>query len=275
MKRTLLPLNALRVFDAAARHLNFTRAADELAVTPAAVGQQIRAMEDLLGVVLFRRTPKGLELTPEAEAGLEALRAGFLSLEESVASMQGGQGSNTLTLAVPREVQSRWLMPALAPYLAANSALSLSIVPSEGENDFAESNLDLAIWLTAGTGDMPSASLGGVNGGGFVTVGVADAPDRVLLWPGQSGTKVEGETPPLRLPDINAALSAAEAGLGRATVPRLLAVDALASGALTTYGESQDPRQYHLIAPAPQWRQAKVKALVAALTAPLAPPPSR
>ena len=66
MKRTLLPLNALRVFDAAARHLNFTRAADELAVTPAAVGQQIRAMEDLLGVVLFRRTPKGLELTPEA-----------------------------------------------------------------------------------------------------------------------------------------------------------------------------------------------------------------
>ena len=56
MKRTHLPLNALRVFDAAARHLSFTRAADELAVTPAAVGQQIRALEDMLGVVLFRRT---------------------------------------------------------------------------------------------------------------------------------------------------------------------------------------------------------------------------
>ena len=53
MKRTHLPLNALRVFDAAARHLSFTRAADELAVTPAAVGQQIRALEDVLGVVLF------------------------------------------------------------------------------------------------------------------------------------------------------------------------------------------------------------------------------
>ena len=69
MKRTHLPLNALRVFDAAARHLSFTRAADELAVTPAAVGQQIRALEDMLGVVLFRRTPKGLELTDEAGAG--------------------------------------------------------------------------------------------------------------------------------------------------------------------------------------------------------------
>ena len=65
MKRTHLPLNGMRVFDAAARHLSFTRAADELAVTPAAVGQQIRALEDTLGVVLFRRTTRGLELTPE------------------------------------------------------------------------------------------------------------------------------------------------------------------------------------------------------------------
>src|SRR3546814_17318074 len=82
MKRTHLPLNALRVLDAAARHLSFTRAADELAVTPAAVGQPIRALEEMLGVVLFRRTPKGLELTPETEAGLEALRSGFLQFEE-------------------------------------------------------------------------------------------------------------------------------------------------------------------------------------------------
>ena len=87
MKRTHLPLNALRVFDAAARHLSFTRAADELAVTPAAVGQQIRALEDMLGVVLFRRTPKGLELTGEADAGLDALRQGFLQFEESVRAM--------------------------------------------------------------------------------------------------------------------------------------------------------------------------------------------
>jgi LysR family transcriptional regulator, glycine cleavage system transcriptional activator len=270
MKRTLLPLNALRVFDAAARHLNFTRAADELAVTPAAVGQQIRAMEDLLGVVLFRRTPKGLELTAEATAGLDALRAGFLSLEESVAAMQGGQGSNTLTLAVPREVQSRWLMPALAPYLAANPSLTLSIVPSEGENDFAESNLDLAIWLTtpAAIGDMQGADLGAA---GFVEVGVNDAPPRALIWPGFGPRAVgqsagDPETPPLRLPDLSAAIAAAEAGLGRVTVPRLLVADAMANGALISYAESQDPRQYRILAPAPQWRQAKVKALVAALT---------
>ena len=87
MKRTLLPLNALRVYDAAARHLSFTKAADELAVTPAAVGQQIRALEDHLGTVLFRRTSKGLELTEEGCAGLDALRDGFLRFEESVAAI--------------------------------------------------------------------------------------------------------------------------------------------------------------------------------------------
>ena len=87
MKRTHLPLNALRVLDAAARHLSFTRAADELAVTPAAVGQQIRALEDVLGVVLFRRTAKGLELTEEASAGLQPLREGFLQFEAAVQAM--------------------------------------------------------------------------------------------------------------------------------------------------------------------------------------------
>ena len=96
MKRTHLPLNALRVFDAAARHLSFTRAADELAVTPAAVGQQIRALEEVLGVVLFRRTSKGLELTEEAMAGLDPLREGFLYFEESVRAMQAGQASHHL-----------------------------------------------------------------------------------------------------------------------------------------------------------------------------------
>ena len=80
MKRTHLPLNALRVFDAAARHLSFTKAADELAVTPAAVGQQIRALEDVLGTVLFKRMTRNLELTPEAERALPALRAGFLAV---------------------------------------------------------------------------------------------------------------------------------------------------------------------------------------------------
>ncbi len=105
-------MNALRVYDAAARHLSFTRAADELAVTPAAVGQQIRALEDHLGTVLFRRTSHGLELTQEGAAGLDHLREGFLKLEESVAAMQAGQASDSYTLAVPRDFYEHWLAAA-------------------------------------------------------------------------------------------------------------------------------------------------------------------
>ena len=123
MKRTHLPLNALRVFDAAARHLSFTRAADELAVTPAAVGQQIRALEDLLGVVLVRRTSKGLELTEEASAGLEALRTGFLHFEDAVQAMQAGQSSHVYTIAAPRDFFAAWLAPRLAAFRAEEVVL--------------------------------------------------------------------------------------------------------------------------------------------------------
>src|ERR1700712_1640202 len=123
MKRTHLPLNGLRVLDAAARHLSFTRAADELAVTPAAVGQQIRALEDLLGVVLFRRTPKGLELTDEAASGLDAIREGVLRLEGGLRATQAGQWSHVYTIAAPRDVFAAWLSPRLATFRAAQPQL--------------------------------------------------------------------------------------------------------------------------------------------------------
>src|SRR6202008_4275242 len=145
VKRTHLPLNGLRVLDAAARHLSFTRAADELAVTPAAVGQQIRALEDTPGVGLFRRTTKGLELTPEGEAGLDALRAGFLQFEESVRAMQAGQSSKSLTIAAPRDLTAKWLMRRLAEIARADGELRFALVSADEDVDFTEANLDLAI----------------------------------------------------------------------------------------------------------------------------------
>src|SRR3546814_5951287 len=111
MKRTHLPLNALRVFDAAARHLSFTKAADELSVTPAAVGQQIRTLEDLVGTVLFRRLTRNLELTEEGARSLPALREGLARIEEAVAIMPAGQGEGSLTLAAPRDFLATWLAP--------------------------------------------------------------------------------------------------------------------------------------------------------------------
>jgi LysR family glycine cleavage system transcriptional activator len=263
MKRTHLPLNALRVFDAAARHLSFTRAADELAVTPAAVGQQIRALEDLLGVVLFRRTSKGLEMTAEAGAGLEALRSGFLHFEDAVQAMQAGQSSHVYTIAAPRDLLAVWLAPRLAAFRAAHPEVRYVLV--DGENaDFTEANLDLALRWSEGPGDLEGVALGTPQ---LVTVGAGDW----IAWTGGPAPHAETESDApeqigVHVGDAGLALAAAAAGMGRARVPLLLAQEWHKAGRLADLGAVEDCRKaYWLVAPLPQWRQKKVKALVAAL----------
>ncbi len=248
MKRTHLPLNGLRVLDAAARHLSFTRAADELAVTPAAVGQQIRALEDTLGLVLFRRTPKGLELTPEGEAGLVELRRGFLSFEESVRAMQAGQSSKSLAIAAPRDLTAKWLAARLAAIRAQDPELRFQLLASDDGLDFTEANLDLAICLADGPGAHEGVAIGPR---GFVTVG--EGP--VIGWPGSPLDEATAVT----VADAGLAMDAAALGLGSALVPAMLA----GADAAT----HDDPRGYWLVAPLPQWRQTKVRALVEVLSA--------
>jgi DNA-binding transcriptional LysR family regulator len=261
MKRTHLPLNALRVFDAAARHLSFTRAADELAVTPAAVGQQIRALEDVLGVVLFRRTSKGLELTDEAEAGLDPLREGFLRFEESVQAMQAGQASDRYTIAAPREFYAQWLAARLAAFRAEHPDARFQLVADDNA-DFTEANLDLAIRLVDGPDDLEGVQLAPAQ---RVVVAAPGAPDEWISWPGVP--LPDGEEATLQTASAGQALSSALAGLGKAMLPLLLVEDALADGRLVALvGPEEGRRAYWLVAPLPQWRQKKVKALVAFLT---------
>jgi LysR family transcriptional regulator, glycine cleavage system transcriptional activator len=260
MKRTHLPLNALRVFDAAARHLSFTRAADELAVTPAAVGQQIRALEDLLGVVLFRRTSKGLELTEEASAGLEPLRSGFLHFEDAVQAMQAGQSSHVYTIAAPRDFFAAWLAPRLAAYRAANPDVRYALVDGE-MTDFTEANLDLAVRWIEGPGDLEGVQIGSAE---LVSVGEGDW----IAWPGDPNPAGESDTSASQLAvgDAGQALSAAIAGMGRARIPALLAAGLADHRSAAVSAPESCRRAYWLVAPAPQWRQKKVKALVAFLT---------
>lgn len=261
MKRTHLPLNALRVYDAAARHLSFTRAADELAVTPAAVGQQIRALEDHLGVVLFRRTSKGLELTPEGCAGLDPLREGFLRFEESVAAMQAGQASDRYTIAAPREFYAEWLAPRLAKFQAGTPGVVYSIIADE-DADFTEANLDLAIRLVDGPEDLEGVQLAEAM---RVTVEAPQARDAWIDWPGAS--LPDGVLPCIKAGSAGQALSSALAGMGKTVLPLPLVETAIARGQLNALDEPQPSRRaYWLVAPVPQWRSKKVKALVEFLT---------
>ncbi len=260
MKRTHLPLNALRVFDAAARHLSFTKAADELAVTPAAVGQQIRALEDTLGVVLFKRMTRNLELTPEAARALPALRAGFMEFEESVRILQDGQSSKVLTIAAPRDFTAKWLAPRLAAYTAAHPDIRFVIAASDAAPDvapdFTQANLDLAIVFCVepeGEG-IHGKPLGTET---LVTVAGANADALRIAHPG------DPDAPGLTVADAGLAIDAAAAGLGVARVPATLAAADLAADRVAAVGEAKaSPRAYWLIAPTPQWRQAKVRAMV-------------
>lgn len=265
MKRTHLPLNALRVFDAAARHLSFTRAADELAVTPAAVGQQIRALEDVLGVVLFRRTPKGLELTVEANAGLEALRDGFLKFEEAVEAMQAGQSSKSLTIAAPRDFTARWLAPRLARIAAADPDLRFTLIAADQPLDFTEANLDLAIrWAEA----VDGLEAVGIAAGDMVHISpvVGEGTYRIA-WCPEDNLPSEDGRPLMRVGDAGLAIDAVAHGLGTALVPALLAGEDISAGRVRILSTATRASRYWLAAPTPQWRQKKVRALVEALLA--------
>jgi LysR family transcriptional regulator, glycine cleavage system transcriptional activator len=217
-------------------------------------------LEDVLGVVLFRRTARGLELTPEGEAGLAALRRGFLEFEEAVRAMQAGQASKRLTIAAPRDFTAKWLAPRLAAYAAEEPELGFRLIASDEGIDFTQANLDLAICLGMSKGEHEGVPLGPRE---RITVGTAEALDRVIGWPGCEAK--EGE-PVITVADAGLAIDAAIAGLGRATVPTLLAAGDVAAGRVVEHGRHPSDEGYWLVAPVPQWRQKKVKALVGALT---------
>lgn len=283
MKRTHLPLNALRVFDAAARHLSFTRAADELAVTPAAVGQQIRALEDVLGVVLFKRMTRNLELTPEAERGLPALRAGFLRFEESVLLMQEGQHSRSLTIAAPRDVVAHWLARRLSDYAARNHDVRFLLVNAEDGVDFVSANLDLAIVPAhmQDEADVRRTPLFDVRALVVAAPRIFPADIRDVAhiplihhpgsdwrgWLTQQGIEHPQVETGLTVGDAGLAVDAAVAGYGLARVPDVFVEDLLADGRLRALGTAcETGASYVLAAPDPQWRQAKVHAFISFLT---------
>src|ERR671932_661202 len=112
--RRLPPLNALRVFEAAARHLSFKEAAAELHITQAAVSHQIKSLEEYLGVELFRRSGRGVQLTEAARACLPKLREGFDALASAVEMIRERGAETELVITAPPVFTARWLMPRLA-----------------------------------------------------------------------------------------------------------------------------------------------------------------
>jgi LysR family glycine cleavage system transcriptional activator len=149
-RRRLPPLNALRAFEAAARHLNFSRAAEELTVTPGAVSQQIQNLEDYVGAPLFKRTPRGLLLTDSAQMALPALREAFDRLAEAASLLTAAVDGRRLTLTAPPSFAAKWLVPRLGRFEAKHPQVDVWLSADMDLVDFATSDVDLAIRYGAG-----------------------------------------------------------------------------------------------------------------------------
>jgi len=126
----LPPLNALRVFEAAARHLSFKEAANELSITQAAVSHQIKSLEDYLGVELFKRAGRGVQLTEAARAALPRLQDGFEALAAAVEMIHERADETDLMITAPPVFTARWLMPRLADFSRREPKIDVRVVSS-------------------------------------------------------------------------------------------------------------------------------------------------
>src|SRR3954471_9369334 len=163
----LPPLNALRVFEAAARHLSFKEAANELSITQAAVSHQVKSLEEYLGVELFRRAGRGVQLTEAARACLPMLREGFDALARAVEILHERSEETELVITAPPFVTARWLLPRLPAFANREPKIEVRVVGSSkmvdaGALDASDltSNFDLrdetsGVEIHLGTGQYP------------------------------------------------------------------------------------------------------------------------
>ncbi|MCW8108819.1 transcriptional regulator GcvA [Alteromonas ponticola] len=150
MYRRLPPLNALKAFEAAARHLSFTRAADELFVTQAAVSHQIKALEDYLSMKLFLRRNRTLLLTEEGQAYFLELKDIFKNLQEATEKLLAKGSKGAVTVAMPPSFASQWLVPRISKFSQAHPDIDVRIKAVDFDEGFLDDDVDVAIYYGKG-----------------------------------------------------------------------------------------------------------------------------
>ncbi len=153
MPRRLPSLNAVRAFEAAARHLSFSRAADELHVTHAAISHQVKGLETYLRVPLFRRLNRAVRLTEAGQAYLPPLRDALDNIAQATARIRDGESAGALTISTSPPFAAKWLVPRLSAFREAHPEIDVWLTPSFHAVDFAREEVDAAVrW---GGGEWP------------------------------------------------------------------------------------------------------------------------
>lgn len=244
-----LPLHGLKAFESAARHLSFARAGEELCVTAAAVSQQVRQLEDRLGVSLFRRLPRGLALTDEGHRLWPVVVGCFGELQAEMARLKEGAPQHVLTVGVVSSLAVLWLMPRLARFHARHPDIELRLLCHHNRVDLATEGWDAAIRFGLGawhgtevtpllstplqpmTAPALASRLRAPSDWAGVTLLRSYRVDEWPRWFEQQGWPL----PVLRGPVLDSSLGLAEAaaqGLGVALLPERLFAGWVADGRL-------------------------------------------
>jgi LysR family glycine cleavage system transcriptional activator len=157
MLRHIPGLQSVKAFDAAARHLNFTRAAAELNVTPAAVSHQIRELEDQIGAALFRRTSRSMELTRQGGILKSAVADALDGLTRALQRIRQSENPSQIRVTASPSIAAKWLVPRLDRFLDAVPGADVRIDVSSSVLDFDRDDIDVAIRF--GTGDYPGLAV--------------------------------------------------------------------------------------------------------------------
>jgi LysR family glycine cleavage system transcriptional activator len=272
------PLPLIRTFEAAARRESFRRAAEELNVTPAAVSQQMRQLEGLLGVSLFVRRPRGLALNEAGRGYLAEVAPALARLAEATRRLARPGQAGTLRIAMPRSFATHWLLPRLPAFRHRSPGIELGIVADDRPSDLVADGIGVALRFGPGRyGGLDAELLMGdavlpacapaLLGGRPAPRRLADlrefpllhddglgASERRSAWPSWLAEDSAGPAavPGQRLPDAGMVLEAAILGQGVGLVRRSLAERHLASGRLVRLlaQERQTDFAYWILTPA-------------------------
>ncbi len=276
-----LPLNALRVFEAVASRLSFADAADALHVTPAAVSQQVKALEDYLQVSLFKRSGRRVELTAEGQQLLPGVRRGLDELETSMQHLKQHRDGGPLHVTLLSSFLQRWLLPRIGEFRARHADIDLRFHTSREAVDFSRSEIHVAIRMSRGNFPpgmyaeklldewvLPVASPALIARHGQLPRGedlerfplLASADEPWKAWIEKGGENRWLARVPI-IDDSSGVLAAAEEGLGYALARWSLVARSLAQGNVQLAGNAVLPfdYSYYFVCPEPYLAMNKVK----------------
>lgn len=256
MTRRRPPLNALRAFESAGRHLSFTRAAAELNVTPAAISHQVKALEEFVEVPLFRRLTRALRLTDAGQAALPTLGQGFDKLAQGVEQMRAHCETGVLTISVSPSFGAMWLLPRLERFYNRHPEIEVRIDGTDRLVDLARDDVDVAVRYGAGgyngvrvdwlfsqvntpvcspsllSGENPLRQLEDLHHHTLLHVDWKDSEASWRMWLLAAGLQTIDPTRGPHFTMENMAVQAAIEGQGVALIGDVLVADDLAAGRL-------------------------------------------